>query len=1047
MRHISRVKTLFFLSVILWGLSACIAEDLSRDPIIDQDGLKEGYMKIELNLPDFYIPTDAGGNTKSMDAKAEQAIDLADLHVLVFKNTGDLSTSPFQYRAPIVPNSLIMDGNKATVTIKIVKPKEAMNHSFRVYANYDLDAGLQQADITLKEGETSGDGVTTLSDMINLSFSMPGDKGTGKWKANTTDYTRFPMWGAIDQQLSGDIDTEANPLLSFPLYRALARIDVGLNFNSEEGKFQESAQGLDNFKLEEVYVYRTYNKGFIYRQGTTESGQVITNPRVPGDAGRIENPLEYVLTDDEIAKNCYVREIYVPEARTQPDKTEHNTHCIVVGGTFKDGSGKETKSYYRLDFAEHDKTKEDPTMLHIIRNHRYIFNIKEIKFAGATSADNAFKNGFNPSDEGFRYDLLVWDESIHEMHVHGKYHFGLDSRDVVLRGKPSDLSEAKEEDGNYKKMVYQTNYPLTLTDRITFEWEVSEDPEAPVLSELFDVIWDERVDGKGEITIAAKQSNLTGNDIIGVLKVKANTFELKVNVTQQFIDFNYTLNCGTLRDHGTYKAGEELGAEHYLTVDIIAEDRSAQGEEYELWVEKTNGISFRAKGKFDFSSIPSGSPLIVPVTLTLEPGAQMIPKDVLEPFTIIVKSNSPLNASCEIDITPVFTYNMVMAATATNPSININKAKTGPNQVLTSHSNFGPNYNSLVKIADFNYITFDNTEVQYNESKPNQKIGWFRPISGSGDAAEHWIRGTGEAPGQALGQIADIVYLSYNTCINEADGLMYKEYLDKGGVIIAFIEYAEDIKNFMNGVLGTSMIVGSASKIGIQGGVGWWGTTNGDESPRGNIIPFPANSEIVSGAAKESALSAYDDDMVMNGPFGDVRELQWGQDNTTLGRVPTENINQLDGISIYSKTSCWRWNNWKAYADRWDGKWNTKADHGVTWDSNRGDYVTAFKSETDSRNFVWFGDSGFMSTGWTGVPPNIQVGEAYVSNNKETIGHTEHWGRGLEPFAFDAYNYPIPKKMTGGHDAYNSTVFCNIFAWALKRSDQLRAKREGYINK
>lgn len=532
----------------------------------------------------------------------------------------------------------------------------------------------------------------------------------------------------------------------------------------------------------------------------------------------------------------------------------------------------------------------------------------------------------------------------------------------------------------------------------------------------------------GNSNTYSKKSNLTGNDITDVLKVKAGTFEIKVNVTQQYINFNYTLDCGSLIDHGTYKAGVELGDEHYLTVDLIAEDRSCEGEEYELWVEKTNGISFRAKAKFDFTGITKGDPLIVPVKLTLDAGKQMIPKEVIDPFTVVVKSNSPLHASCEIDITPVFTYNMVMAATARNTSININNNKTGPYKVLNSKLNFGPNYNSLTKIADFNYITFDNTEIT--------NVGWSRPISGSRTDAEHWIRGTGGAPGQAKGQIADIVYLSFNTCIKTADGQMYKEYLEKGGVIIAFIEYAEDIKNFMNGTLGTTLTVGNR---GVNGGYGWWGLTDNDENYRGNIIPFPANDKLVSGESKEKVLNDYDNDMVLNGPFGDVRELQWGQDNTTLGRIYTEKLAEIEGITIYSKTSCWRWENWKAYVDGWGGNRRNKANHNVIWDENRGDYVTAFKEESDICNFIWFGDSGFMSSGWTGT-------DAYVSNNKETIGHTEHQYRGLEPFAWDEYNYPAPKKMTNGHEAYNSTVFCNIFAWALKRSDQLRAKRESYIS-
>lgn len=1038
MRHIYQVATQLILFIVLWGFASCISEDLSKDKI-DQGRVKEGYMMIELNLPDFYMPTDAGAKTKAMDANAEALITKDGLTVLVFSQEGE--SRKFYYKAPInALEPVENEPNKAIATIKLVKSKDATEKfDIVVIANHKIDEAILVKD-------------TELDDILNkLKYDMPAG---GKWNATTGSSTPFPMYG----KTTNKVIVEDMAPVKISLYRALARIDVGLNFKSgSDGKFLEEGDGLTNFELTDVYVYKTNNKGYV--KGYTDPS--ITMPdedlpvNVPSDAERNKDPLRYKL---DAASNVTVREIYVPEA--EYNKNAGEVHCIVVGGLFTDASGNKVESYYRLDFAKWVKSdgKSELQHLAIIRNHRYVFNIKGIKYAGATRAIDAYKDGFNPSSDDFMYDLIVWNEDIHEMHVHGKYNFGLDSRVVILKGKPSDLTKETEIEGNYKKMVYQTNYPLTLTDGITFEWDNPIDPANKSESEHFKVEWDKSLDGKGIITITTKKDNIDGKDITDVLTVKAGSFNIKVNVTQKTLNFNYTLDCKTLFAHGVYKAGEPLGrSKHYITVNLIAEDRTIEGEEYELWVEEpvidalgqVIPISFRGKGVFNFNNIKEGDPLVVEARLDIGEGNQVITKySKNPPIPITVKSNSSLGSQCQTEIIPVSSYTVVLVADGTNKAVNINSEKTAPYKIINTSTNFGPDYNSLVKIEKFNYVVFDN---KFDANK-----GVNQPtISGSNSDAEKWIKGGVNgalASGQLNGQIADIVYLSYNTAINDDDAKMYADYMKKGGVVLLFLEYANPIKLFMQATIG-----GSAT---VHGGKAFWEDTQGNNAAKGYqgaLLPFPANEKI-AGSNQEAILEQLEHDMILNGPFGDIRDKQWGNDNHIMARIQASYLTDKTGVTIYSYMNRWQWADYL-----WD---KTPGTNGVNYDKHTvgytadNTYVTSFKYETADYNFVWFGDAGFMSSGFNRNDNNNAIVSNYREDpNKWNDGDTGYKSRGLEPFAWNEYFFPIPKVFTAGIDrkgnavtnngspglAYNSVAFCNIFAWAISKADELRDQRESHI--
>lgn len=149
----------------------------------------------------------------------------------------------------------------------------------------------------------------------------------------------------------------------------------------------------------------------------------------------------------------------------------------------------------------------------------------------------------------------------------------------------------------------------------------------------------------------------------------------------------------------------------------------------------------------------------------------------------------------------------------------------------------------------------------------------------------------------------------------------------------------------------------------------------------------------------------------MNGPFGDLRDKQWGEDASLAVAIGPASLFENDpNVTIYSY-----------------GQSLQQAQNNVVKTM-----VGAFKYETDKDasepiSLVYFGDGGFVSSG---------------------LNATLHKPGGLCPFWWDTSTFfPVSKPNYGsGADVYNSQAFCNILAWAVNRSIELQAKRNAAMN-
>ena len=301
----------------------------------------------------------------------------------------------------------------------------------------------------------------------------------GKWPVPPAEEFRsFPMWGE-----SGTFALRPGATLAgtIRMTRAVARVDVGVNFHKdEEGHFpldDMQAQGLYNggkgtyFELVSVSVYRTATGGVCgAREGNidTGTGQVtdITLSDLYAtyddtaslcytfDAGELTTPAGAVDAD-AANRRSLTRQCYVPETGNHGLDFD-DAACIVVGGKYGSATAKTT--YYRIDFAEVRKDggggelKPTPeSRIDLRRNHAYVVNITSVSGHGEDTEDDALRN----ENTKLTAEVVDWDQSqqVGDIVTDGVYSLSLSKREqkFYCDGTPEALTVTTDYDGELGK--------------------------------------------------------------------------------------------------------------------------------------------------------------------------------------------------------------------------------------------------------------------------------------------------------------------------------------------------------------------------------------------------------------------------------------------------------------------------------------------------------------------------------------------------------------------------------------------------------------------
>lgn len=310
-------------------------------------------------------------------------------------------------------------------------------------------------------------------------------------------------------------------------------------------------------------------------------------------------------------------------------------------------------------------------------------------------------------------------------------------------------------------------------------------------------------------------------------------------------------------------------------------------------------------------------------------------------FTLKTNSSSTPDETCTAIVTVVIARKKIATAGNQTYGLTANSANGNNCQALIENKmNFGDDENSIVKYEGL-------TGLEVNDSSTLTDALFSK-----------WTGEDGVTPPM------DIIIITYNVNLNANQIQMATNYVDKGGVLIVLDQHDSQLNaNLVGSIFGES------------------------------LSPTVANGDC-NYVIKLNTI----DDEILNGPFGDIRGLQWGEDfnNTTcLQDIPF-------GAIVYSAT--------------------VNAFTNVQANSNK--QVTMLRHP--SKNFFWCGDSGL-----------IRGGDA--SDRRE---HPLNVGtRIINSVSYD--KYPIAKmhgyisaSNTSTMPVYNSVLFANVIAWAIRNAEE-----------
>ncbi|WP_304287363.1 hypothetical protein [Porphyromonas uenonis] len=396
---------------------------------------------------------------RGLDATKEQAVK--DIQLFVFNtqdesgNNLDEPNETFAYEAAV--KSKTQEGNTIRIRCGL---KASPDKPMRIVCI----ANAPRKIISKPNFEGKTKQQILESDQMKLNF-------TSKWSTEGNDYY-IPMWGESDKQTVtcdtkfnscdvtglGGTGVNQNNAGVIHLVRALARIDVGINF--DEDIKGEKGKGSADFKIKSVRVYRYATSMYMAgTQSTTFNFNGTTReakPHTPADvATATDSHLKFEAAEGGV--DGYIRNIYIPEISNQGKGTNART-CLVIGGYY-DGSDKET--YYRVDFMLSEKNasgQKTYKYLDVLRNHRYRFNITKIAGPGTSTAEEALTT----EPVNISCDVVVWDEAdIDKIVYDGQYYLSV-SKDKFHFGK----------DATSENFKIRTNWPggYKIVDANGKEW-------------------------------------------------------------------------------------------------------------------------------------------------------------------------------------------------------------------------------------------------------------------------------------------------------------------------------------------------------------------------------------------------------------------------------------------------------------------------------------------------------------------------------------------------------------------------------------------------
>lgn len=317
------------------------------------------------------------------------------------------------------------------------------------------------------------------------------------------------------------------------------------------------------------------------------------------------------------------------------------------------------------------------------------------------------------------------------------------------------------------------------------------------------------------------------------------------------------------------------------------------------------------------------------------------PNDLIaKTFTITTNSESS-TVTCTAIVQPVIAQKSIIALGNERYGFT-SGGSLGCKKMIDDVMNYGNNPNSIVKYEGFSNVTVDDDRLR------DSKIKQYTGEDGS--------------------QPYDVTLITYNLRPESADQRLWlKNYVNKGGVLI-YLDQGPENSNMQ--------MIADIFEI-----------------PRPSYESVNENCNHVIKFAEDI------DDEIINGPFGDVRGKQWGEDYAnTIGLTSIPN-----GAIVYSGAI-------NAYTGSQGG--GTAADIKVTM------------MRHPTKNFFWCGDAGLINAASGGNTTGpFRVGP-------KTINGITYPGYPADKAAYGNMT------SSGRMNVSNSTIFANVIAWALRMAEE-----------
>lgn len=466
---------------------------------------------------------------------------------------------------------------------------------------------------------------------------------------------------------------------------------------------------------------------------------------------------------------------------------------------------------------------------------------------------------------------------------------------------------------------------------------------------------------KDQFTIELNAVRANGDD-------PACTFE--VEVKNNAIRPLYTMQCSGTVVHGEYYEDEQLVATNYIEV-VLNVDPTSFGATYEIETNEVDGIKF------------SGSGILTSNPQTVQLKGEGTPYSI-DTKKMYIKSNSESStATCIAQVYMIIPAKRILTIATNNAyGYNFGSVTTASNKMITDQLNFGPQTNSIVRYAGFKN---KGTTLTSNEGADDGRTivsrdaGYYYSAVPATQATlntefHNLLFGkAGYAP-------IDILYIGWTSGINGAasawDNITDSQlqdiydFVQGGGILLMFSEAP---------VLNNKIFRKIFNKSDIDFTAGT--TTN----PPGSVYRLPSIT-----------------DPILDGPFGNVTGLYWGEDASTTNYV----VNlPLDEVVLYSN--------------------NVNV---VSGNAEIMNAATAFRHRT--LPFVWVGDGGFTSND-AGTAPTI----CPFKLTTKTISGTTY------------SNYPTYKPNYGSgtitanlykYQVHNAVFAANAIAWCIETAEANR---------